>query len=165
MNEDDTGKTFLFLAIFNVLLLGAVFAIGLGNHKRTGWDPCGHSQAAAGARAASCAELAPEQAPDEGRPIVTIDDLTVQVKPFEEDHYVRLSVGLELDTKPSEAVVSRRTIQIRDIILKTFADRTHDELRGSAGLASLKQSLMRQLDQLVPGQRIRAIYVTQFAML
>lgn len=165
MNEDDSGKTFLLLAIVNGLLLAAVFVVGLGRHdKSPGWNACGQTQASAGGHAGTGC-LPQEQAPDDSRPFVTIDDMTVQVKPFEEDRYVRLSVGLELDTKPSEAVVSRRTSQIRDVILKTFADRTNDDLRGSEGLVSLKQSLMQQLGQLVPDQRIRAIYVTQFAML
>jgi flagellar basal body-associated protein FliL len=165
MTEDDGAKTFLLVAIFNLVLLAAVFGVGLKRRHETAWDPCGPVKPGKPA-SGPCSDVPGSQGgPPEGGPIVRIDDVTVQLKPFEEDRYVHLSVGLEVDTKPSEDLVSRRASEIRDAILRTFADRTTEQLRGSEGLTLLKQSLMKQLRQIVPGQRIRAVYLTQFAIL
>jgi flagellar basal body-associated protein FliL len=153
MNEEDTGKSFLLLAIFNIVLLAAVFAVGWRQHRNStsNWDPCGGN-------ASGCAE-APTSAMG---PVVSIEDMLVQLQPLEDDRYVRLSLGLEVDGEKSEMVVVHRTTQIREAILRTFAEQSPGDLQGSEGLAELKKSLMSQLHEIVPGKRIRNIYVTDF---
>lgn len=151
MNEEETGKSFLLLAVFNIVLLAAVFAIGWRQHRNGGgsWDPCS---------AGGCSEAAPGGM----GPVVSIEDMLVQLQPYSDDKYVRLSVGLEVDGEGSQTVVVHRTTQIREAILRTFAEHKPDELQGSAGLAELKKSLMSELREIVPGKRIRNIYVTDF---
>jgi len=150
MNEEETGKSFLLLAVFNVVLLAAVFAIGWRqhHHHNSVWDPCaagGCGEAAAGAMG----------------PVVSINDVLVQLQPYSEDRYVRLSLGVEVDGEGSETVVVHRTTQIKEAILRTFAE--HDgDLQGSERLAELKKNLMLELREIVPGKRIRNIYVTDF---
>jgi flagellar basal body-associated protein FliL len=151
MNEEETGKSFLVLAVFNVLLLAAVFVIGWRQHHNAGggWDAC---------TAGNCGEL-PAGAMG---PIVSIDDMLVQLQPYSDDRYVRLSLGLEVDGEGSQVVVVHRTTQIREAILRTFAEHKPGDLQGSEGLAELKKSLMSELRGIVPGKHIRNIYVTDF---
>jgi len=154
MNEEDTGKSFLLLAIFNIVLLAAVFLIGWRQHRNaatTTWNPCGGD--ASGCKEATAGAMGP---------VVSIEDMLVQLQPLEDDRYVRLSLGLEVDGEKSETVVVRRTTQIREAILRTFAEHSPRDLQGSEGLAELKKSLMTQLHEIVPGKRIRNIYVTDF---
>lgn len=155
MNEEETGKSFLLLAVFNVLLLAAVFVIGWRQHRNGGggWDPCASSLG-------GCSESAGAMGP-----VVSIEDMMVQLQPYEDDRYVRLSLGLEVDGETTQMVVTRRTSELRDVILRTFSEHKPEDLQGSAGLAELKKSLMEQFRELVPGKRIRNIYVTQFAIM
>jgi len=151
MNEEETGKSFLLLAIFNIVLLAAVFAIGWKQHHHGngGWDPC----AAGGCGEGSAGAMGP---------VVSINDVLVQLQPSSEDRYVRLSLGLEVDGEGSQVVVVHRTTQIKEAILRTFAEHKPGDLQGSDGLAELKKSLMGELREIVPGKRIRNIYVTDF---
>jgi flagellar basal body-associated protein FliL len=155
MNEEETGRSFLLLAIFNIGLLAAVFAIGLKQHRsaNSSWNPCGGSSR-------GCVEGSSRD--DAVGPIVSIEDMLVQLQPLEEDRFVRLSLGLEVDGERSETVVMHRTVEIREAILRTFAEHKPSDLQGSEGLAALKRSLMSQLHEIVPGKRIRNIYVTDF---
>lgn len=154
MNEEETGKSFLLLAVFNIVLLAAVFAIGWRRHHNgsNGWDPCaggGCAEVTAGAMG----------------PVVSIQDVLVQLQPYSEDRYVRLSLGVEVDGEGSQTVVVHRTTQIKEAILRTFAEHHEGDLRGSAGLAELKKSLMAELQEIVPGKRIRNVYVTDFSVM
>jgi len=150
MNEEETGKSFLVLAVFNVVLLAAVFVIGWRqhHHRGGGWDPCaagGCGETVAGAMG----------------PVVSINDVLVQLQPYSDDRYVRLSLGVEVDGEGSQMVVVHRTTQIKEAILRTFAE--HDgDLQGSERLTELKKNLMVELREIVPGKHIRNIYVTDF---
>jgi len=95
-------------------------------------------------------------------PVVSINDVLVQLQPSSEDRYVRLSLGVEVDGEGSQIVVVHRTTQIKEAILRTFAEHKPGDLQGSDGLAELKKSLMGELREIVPGKRIRNIYVTDF---
>jgi len=150
MNEEETGRSFLVLAVFNIVLLAAVFAIGWKQHhnRGSGWDPCGSG---------GCGET-PAGAMG---PVVSINDVLVQLQPYSEDRYVRLSLGVEVDGEGSQMVVVHRTTQIKEAILRTFAEHNGD-LQGSERLAELKKSLMEELREIVPGKHIRNIYVTDF---
>jgi len=52
--------------------------------------------------------------------------------------------------------------QIRDAVISYFADRTLEELRGSDGLDHIKQALLKRLDDVVTGHRLKALFVTEF---
>lgn len=149
MNEEETGKSFLLLAVFNIVLLAAVFAIGWKQHhnRSSGWDPCSGG---------GCGEAAGMG------PVVSFDDVLVQLQPLSDDRYVRLSLGVEVDGEGSQTIVVHRTTMIKEAIVRTFAQHSPTDLQGSAGLAQLKNSLMAELKEIVPGKRIRNIYVTDF---
>jgi flagellar FliL protein len=159
MNEDDNGRSFFLLAAINALLLGAVFVIGMKQPRAAStWLDCGTTS---GEGATGCVD----DIGGEARPIVAIDDMTVQLKSGGDDAFLQLSLGLEVDATRSKELVARQTPRLRDAILRSVSDRTPEQLRGSDALMSLKQSLLQQVRRIVPGQRIRAVYITQFAIL
>jgi len=152
MNEEETGKSFLLLAVFNIVLLAAVFVIGWRRHHNgsSNWDPC------AGGGCAEASGMGP---------VVSFDDVLVQLQPLSDDRYVRLSLGVEVDGEGSQTIVVHRTTQIKEAIVRTFAEHSPGDLQGSEGLTELKKSLMTELKGIVPGKRIRNIYVTDFSVM
>ncbi len=158
MTEDDNARPFFLLAAINALLLGAVFVIGMKQPRAAStWSDCGTTSG----KGVGCED----DIGGEARPIVAIDDMTVQLKSGGEDVFLQLSLGLEVDATRSQELVTRQTPRLRDAILRSVSDRTPEQLRGSEALTSLKQSLLQQVRRIVPGQRIRAVYITQFAVL
>lgn len=161
MSEDQTGRTFLLLAVANALLLAAVFIIGVRQQRGASrWSSCADLGATGGSPEGCSADMSGDVGP-----VVRIDDMTVQLRSRGEDCYLQFSVGLEVDARASQELVGRQAPRIRDEILRTLADRSPEQLRGSEALLALKQSLLQRLRQVVSGKRIRAVYFTQFAIL
>jgi flagellar protein FliL len=95
-------------------------------------------------------------------PTVRFDNFTVQLKSLDVDRYAHLGLEIEVGDEPTKAIVEKKVAPIRDLILSYLSDRTPDELRGSDGLKQMKEAMVKSLEELVPGHRIRAIYVTDF---
>ena len=71
-------------------------------------------------------------------------------------------VSVEVTADADKEVVQAHLPQIRDSVITYFSDRTLDELRGSDGIERTKVALMKRLDEIVPGRRVHALYVTDF---
>jgi flagellar FliL protein len=95
-------------------------------------------------------------------PTVRFDNFTVQLKSTDVDRYAHLSIEIEVPDEASKGVIEKRVAPIRDAILSYLSDRTPDELRGSDGLKQIKESMIKKLDELVSGHRIRNLYITDF---
>jgi flagellar FliL protein len=95
-------------------------------------------------------------------PSVRFDNFTVQLKSLDVDRYAHLGLEIEVSDEATKGRVERKVAPIRDLILGYLSDRTPDELRGSEGLKQLKESLIKNLEELIPGHRIRAVYITDF---
>jgi len=103
--------------------------------------------------------------PEEGSgigPTVRFDNFTVQLKSLDTDRYAHLALEIEVADEATKGLVEKKVAPIRDIILSYLSDRTPDELRGSDGLREIKESMVKKLDELIPGHRIRALYITDF---
>ena len=90
------------------------------------------------------------------------DNFTVQLKSLDTDRYAHLALEIEVADEATKGLVEKKVAPIRDIILSYLSDRTPDELRGSDGLREIKESMVKKLDELIPGHRIRALYITDF---
>jgi flagellar FliL protein len=95
-------------------------------------------------------------------PTVRFDNFTVQLKSLDVDRYAHLGLEIEVADEPTKAKVERKVAPIRDLILSYLSDRTPDELRGSDGLKQVKDALIKELEEIIPGHRIRALYITDF---
>jgi flagellar FliL protein len=102
-----------------------------------------------------------EEAPG---PTVKLDNFIIQLKTVETDRYVRVTFDLELQNEADKAVIAARLAPIRDSIISYFSDRTLDELRGSEGMEQTKILLMKRLGDVIPGRRIKALYITDFVV-
>jgi flagellar FliL protein len=95
-------------------------------------------------------------------PILKLEDFVIQLKAVDTDRYVRLSFDLEVGSDADRDAVSARVSPIRDVVISYFADRTIDELRGSQAMERTKAILAKRIDDLVPGRRIKNIFITDF---
>jgi flagellar FliL protein len=95
-------------------------------------------------------------------PTLRLDNFTVQLKSTDVDRYAHLSIEVEMTDEAAKAAVEKRVPPVRDAILSYLSDRTAEELRGSEGLKVIKEALIKRLDEIVPGHRVRALYVTDF---
>jgi len=95
-------------------------------------------------------------------PVLKLENFVIQLRGVDQDRYVRVAFDVEVTTDADKEVVQTRLPQIRDSVITYFSDRTLDELRGSDGIERTKTALMKRLEEIVPGRRIRALYVTDF---
>jgi flagellar FliL protein len=95
-------------------------------------------------------------------PTVRFENFTVQLKSLDVDRYAHMSIELEVADEMAKGMVEKKVPPIRDAILSYLSDRTPDELRGSDGLKEIKESMIKKLDELIPGHRIRNLYITDF---
>jgi len=101
---------------------------------------------------------------DEGAmgPTVRFENFTVQLKSLDVDRYAHLAIEIEVADEVAKGMVEKKVPPIRDAILSYLSDRTPDELRGSDGLKEIKESMIKKLEDLIPGHRIRNLYITDF---
>jgi flagellar FliL protein len=95
-------------------------------------------------------------------PTVRFDNFTVQLKSLDVDRYAHLAIEIEVGDEGAKGLIEKKVPPIRDAILSYLSDRTPDELRGSDGLKEIKESMIKKLDELIPGHRIRNLYITDF---
>lgn len=95
-------------------------------------------------------------------PSLRLDAFIVQIRAAEGDRYAHMTIELEIASDADKPAFDRRMPRIRDGIIGYLADRNEDELRGSEGLGHVKEALVKKLDEIVPGHRVRGLYITEF---
>jgi flagellar FliL protein len=95
-------------------------------------------------------------------PTLKLENFIIQLRTTESERYVRVAFDVELASEQDRDGVVARTSQIRDAVISYFADRTLEELRGSDGLDHIKQTLLKRLDDVVTGHRLKALFITEF---
>jgi flagellar FliL protein len=95
-------------------------------------------------------------------PSLRLDNFTVQVRATEGDRYAHMTMEVEVGAESDKKSFETRMPRIRDAIIGYLADRSEDELRGSEGLGQVKEALVKKIDEIVPGHRIRGLFITEF---
>ncbi len=96
--------------------------------------------------------------------MVEVDNLIVQLRNPEFDRYVRMKFQIELSDEDDEESVKGAVPVIRDKFIAYLSDRSYEELRGSGGLQRTKSVLYQRLVSVVPKDRVRGLYVTNFVV-
>jgi flagellar FliL protein len=166
------SKIVPILMILNTLLVAGVFVFVM---KKQSVHAVAPASAAADEHAKEGEEHAKEGEKKEGEhgagggekgggpgPMLKLENFVIQLKAVDAERYVRVAFDLEVNAETDKDPVTARLSQIRDSIISFFSDKTLDELRGSDGLEHIKVTLLKRLDGLVPGHRLKAIYITDF---
>jgi len=169
------SKLVPILLIANSLLMAGVLGVML-------LKPAGGGSAAQGGDAHAKKEkgVGPGEEQDEKRgeeggeergkggpavgPTIKMPDLVIHLRNPEAERYARLAVELELGGEPDKEKVTPYLPRLRDAFIAYFTDRTLEELTGSEALARTKQELFKKVEELVPGRRVRALYITDFVV-
>jgi flagellar FliL protein len=144
------------ILVVNVAMMGAVLFMVMRKPSASAPAsveapaPSEHGEAAAGGHG-----------PGPG-PVLKLENFVIQLRGVDQDRYVRVAFDVEVTTDADKEVVQARLPQIRDSVITYFSDRTLDELRGSEGIERTKLALVKRLDEIVPGRRVRALYITDF---
>jgi flagellar FliL protein len=157
------SKLVPIILIMNTLLMGGVLAMVLKK-------PAAAPAAAAEGHAEESGEHGEKGGGEHGTgkkeegpgPMVKLDNFVIQLKAADSERYVRVAFDLELKAEPDKDLVAARLSPIRDSIIAYFSDRNIEDLRGSQGMEHTKEELKKRLEQIVPGNRIKAVYVTDF---
>jgi flagellar FliL protein len=160
------GKLVPVLLVVNSALMAGV--LGMMLLKPAGGGAAAKEGASHGARRDEHAE---ERRDDHGKegalavgPTIKMPDFVVHLRNPEAERYARLAVELELTGEPDKEKVTLYMPRLRDAFIAYFTDRTTEELTGSEALARTKQELFKKVEELVPGRRVRALYITDFVV-
>lgn len=94
--------------------------------------------------------------------MLRLENFVIQLKSIDAERYVRVAFDLEVPTEADKDIVQTHVSRIRDSIITYFSDRTVEEMRGSDGMDRIKAALLKRFEEIVPGHRIKAVYVTEF---
>jgi len=97
-------------------------------------------------------------------PTLRLADFTARLHGIDTDRYARLSIEIEVPTEKERDDLSAYMPQIRDGFINYLADCTLDDFTGSANIAKTKEKLTQRLHEVVPGQKIRALYITDLVV-
>ncbi len=97
-------------------------------------------------------------------PIEKLDDIVIQLRNPEFDRFARIGFEVELGDHDDLEFLKAYKPRIRDAFIAWLSDRTYEELRGSRGLAVVKTKLTEKAEEILPGGRIKALYITSFVV-
>jgi flagellar FliL protein len=172
------GKILPLLLIINTLLIGAVLfflikkpaaapaAPPKGEHGEAA-EGEGHEGDEAQGEGGEAAEGGEKGDSKKGGhkkpgPILKLENFVIQLKTVDQDRYVRVAFDVEVGSEEDKGVLTEHMSHIRDLVIAYFADRTLDELRGSEAMERTKAMLIKKVDDLVPGRRIKNLFITDF---
>ena len=176
------GKMLPLLLIINTLLIGAVLfflikrpaaapAHGGGEHGDEAGEEKGEGEHAAAEGEGEGEGHGKEGGEGHSKkalsfkapgPILKLENFVIQLKTVDQDRYVRLAFDVEVGTEEDKNAITAHMSHIRDLVIAFFADRTLDELRGSEAMERTKAMLIKKIDEIVPGQRIKNLFITDF---
>jgi len=90
------------------------------------------------------------------------EGLVVQVHAEDQDRYAHLTFEIETSSENDKKMVEARSSRIRDAVITYLSDRAEDDLRGSTGIQQMKETIVKRVDEIVPGKRARGIFITDF---
>lgn len=105
-----------------------------------------------------------EGGPDAPGPIVSVDNVNVMLRSGDQDHYVEADFALEVGSVEDKQIVHQRLSRIREVSLGFLSGLAPDQLRGSSGLEHTKETLLQTFRKVLPGQELRAVYVTKLVI-
>lgn len=151
------SKIVPILVIVNTLLVGGVLFFVMKKAPA----PATAATAPQGEKGAPTTE-AEKKAAGPGH-MIKLDNFVIQLRAVDAERYVRVAFDLEVGAQATdEQPVKDRLPILRDAVIAYFSDRALEELRGSEGMERTKAALLKKMDEIIPGRRVRNIYITDF---
>src|SRR6266478_7499242 len=144
------------------ILLNAIMVIGLLSYGKDGvsWEYVPFLRKAfSGDKAAS------GDGEQMSSPTLSLPEVVVGLRGSDSDLlYVDAAFSLEVASERDREAVSKQIPRVRDTTIGFLSDVTPTELRGSGELARTKARLLERFRNVLPSQRLKAVYLTYLAV-
>ena len=146
--EEAGGKKkppmIMIMAVFAVMVLGAAFFVVQ--------------------KASAKQKAGPETKKVEKGPVVTLDEFLVNLSDPGSDHFLKVTVGLELNKEKgkTEESLKEQTPMIRDAILASLSSKSRAEIAAPGGRDKLKTDIKKKVNDALGEEDIQGVYFTNF---
>ncbi len=133
----------IIMAVFAVVVLGAAFFM---------------------VQKASAKQKGPAVKKVEKGPVLSLDEFLVNLADPGSDHFLKVTVGLELDKSKGKApeALKEDTPLIRDAVLSSLSSKTRDQLSLEAGREKLKAEIKKKVNIALGEDDVQGVYFTNF---
>ena len=125
--------------------------------EHAGAEEAEHGAAEGGAAAGG------EQAPLSER-LITLDPFVVNLDENGAKRFLRTKIELETRSPAARAELQTRSAQMRDSIIVLLTSKRLDDLGGFEGKVILKNEIEKRLDDMLGGDPIRSVLITEFVI-
>ena len=145
--EDAGGKKkppiMVIMAVFAVVVLGAAFFM---------------------VQKASAKQKGGAVKKVEKGPVLTLDEFLVNLADSGSDHFLKVTVGLELDKGKGKTPESLKedTPLIRDAVLASLSSKTRDQIAPEGGREKLKAEIKKKVNAALGEDDVQGVYFTNF---
>ncbi len=97
-------------------------------------------------------------------PVMTLDEFLVNLSDPASDHFLKVTVGLELDKAKGKTAESlkEQTPEIRDAILTSLSSETRDQVAPESGREKLKAQIKKNVNAALGEDDVQNVYFTNF---
>ena len=97
-------------------------------------------------------------------PVMTLDEFLVNLSDSGSDHFLKVTVGLELDKEKGKTAESLKetTPEIRDAILSSLSSQTRDAVAPESGREKLKAEIKKKVNEALGEDDVKNVYFTNF---
>lgn len=97
-------------------------------------------------------------------PVMVMDEFLVNLADAGNDHFLKVTVGLELSKDKGKTADSLKddTPLIRDAILASLASKTRDQVTPEAGRAKLKTEIKNKVNEALGEEDVEGVYFVNF---
>ncbi len=133
----------VIMAVFAVIVLGAAFVM---------------------VQKASAKQKGGEAKKVEKGPVVTLDEFLVNLSDPGSDHFLKVTVGLELDKEKGKTAESLKDVtpEIRDAVLSSLSSETRDQVAPESGREKLKAQIKKKVNEALGEEDVKNVYFTNF---
>jgi flagellar FliL protein len=133
----------IIMAVFAVVVLGAAFMV---------------------VQKASAKQKGGAVKKVEKGPVMTLDEFLVNLSDPGSDHFLKVTVGLELDKSKGKTAESlkEQTPEIRDAILSSLSSETRDQVAPESGRERLKAQIKKNVNAALGEDDVQNVYFTNF---
>ncbi len=133
----------VIMAVFAVIVLGAAFMM---------------------VQKASAKQKGGEAKKVEKGPVVTLDEFLVNLSDPGSDHFLKVTVGLELDKEKGKTAESLKDVtpEIRDAVLSSLSSETRDQVAPESGREKLKAQIKKKVNEALGEDDVKNVYFTNF---
>jgi flagellar protein FliL len=110
----------------------------------------------------SSGDNAAEEGPSIDEVLEASVDMPEMTTNLASDDFIRISFKIQTDSADAMEEMTKRDFQAKNIIIKKLSEMTADDLKGEAGKEKLTEMLKSELNSIMQGGEVEAVYITSY---